>query len=124
MGFGKVNVSRRASYPNFTDRLQMTQPPVRFPAVLRPLSNVPILSMRKRSDVSFRAGSPGKTVQRGSYPAALLCVSRLHGHFPTVRAIVLSAVIAIALSGCGVFCGAAGGSGGSFGAGCATGMRF
>jgi len=36
---------------------------------------------------------------------------------------MMGAVAAIALSGCGVFCGGAG-SGGGFAGGCATGMRF
>jgi len=33
-------------------------------------------------------------------------------------------VLCFALSGCGVFCGAAGGSSGAFAGGCSTGMRF
>jgi hypothetical protein len=33
-------------------------------------------------------------------------------------------VLSAALSGCGVFCGAAGGSGGALAGGCSTGMRF
>ncbi|QNB10105.1 hypothetical protein G5S35_06640 [Paraburkholderia tropica] len=33
-------------------------------------------------------------------------------------------LIAVSLSGCGVFCGAAGGSGGGVAGGCGTGMRF
>ncbi|PRX27028.1 hypothetical protein B0G75_11658 [Paraburkholderia sp. BL18I3N2] len=41
-----------------------------------------------------------------------------------LRATLASVTIALALSGCGVFCGGAGGSGGGFAGGCATGMRF
>jgi hypothetical protein len=42
----------------------------------------------------------------------------------SARALLIGALAAIALSGCGVFCGAGGGSGGAFAAGCATGVRF
>jgi hypothetical protein len=48
----------------------------------------------------------------------------LRRYLPAARTVLLSAIAAIALSGCGVFCGAAGGSGGAIGAGCTTGMRF
>lgn len=41
-----------------------------------------------------------------------------------VRAVFVGIVAAAALSGCGVFCGGAGGSGSAFAGGCATGMRF
>jgi hypothetical protein len=41
------------------------------------------------------------------------------------RRVMLAALAAsVLLSGCGVFCGGAGGSGGGFVGGCATGMRF
>jgi hypothetical protein len=45
-------------------------------------------------------------------------------HVSNMRAIVICAATSVALPGCGVFCGAGGGSGGAFAAGCATGMRF
>jgi hypothetical protein len=41
-----------------------------------------------------------------------------------VRAVLAGVVLCAALSGCGVFCGGAGGSGGALAAGCSTGMRF
>jgi hypothetical protein len=40
------------------------------------------------------------------------------------RAVFAGVVLCFALSGCGVFCGAAGGSSGAFAGGCSTGMRF
>jgi hypothetical protein len=40
------------------------------------------------------------------------------------RAGLASIVLTASLSGCGVFCGAGGGSGGAFAGGCSTGMRF
>ncbi|MFM0337295.1 hypothetical protein [Paraburkholderia fungorum] len=43
---------------------------------------------------------------------------------PHLRVTLASVMMAVALSGCGVFCGGAGGSGGGFAGGCATGMRF
>jgi hypothetical protein len=41
-----------------------------------------------------------------------------------LRAVLVGMLAAGALSGCGVFCGGAGGSGGGFAGACATGMRF
>jgi hypothetical protein len=41
-----------------------------------------------------------------------------------LRAGLAGIVLAVSLSGCGVFCGAGGGSGGGFAGACSTGMRF
>jgi multisubunit Na+/H+ antiporter MnhB subunit len=41
-----------------------------------------------------------------------------------LRATLAVVAMSAALSGCGVFCGGAGGSGGAFAGGCATGVRF
>jgi len=46
------------------------------------------------------------------------------GSSSLVRAVLAGVVLCAALSGCGVFCGGAGGSGGALAAGCSTGMRF
>ena len=40
------------------------------------------------------------------------------------RAVFAGVVLSVAFSGCGVFCGVAGGSGGALAGGCSTGMRF
>ncbi|REE19263.1 hypothetical protein B0G71_2341 [Paraburkholderia sp. BL27I4N3] len=43
---------------------------------------------------------------------------------PWLCATLAGVTMVFALSGCGVFCGGAGGSGAGFAGGCATGMRF
>ncbi|WP_322104013.1 hypothetical protein [Paraburkholderia sp. J41] len=49
--------------------------------------------------------------------------SRL-GHARRLRLAALGLLVAASLSGCGVFCGAAGGSGSGIAGGCGAGIRF
>ncbi|MFM0394637.1 hypothetical protein [Paraburkholderia phytofirmans] len=58
------------------------------------------------------------------HPAASLVHAGKRIQKPWLRATLAAVTMALALSGCGVFCGGAGGSGGGFAGGCATGMRF
>lgn len=67
-----------------------------------------------------RVHAPGAPCPHSSMP---VFVGR-RVRWSLLRAVLVGMLAAGALSGCGVFCGGAGGSGGGFAGACATGMRF
>jgi hypothetical protein len=75
-------------------------------------------SVIRSSDAPLRPSPAG---QRGL--AAGQLADRRSG-LSLSRIVFAGVVLSVALSGCGVFCGAAGGSGGALAGGCSTGVRF
>jgi hypothetical protein len=73
--------------------------------------NAPGTSARSRFPHPAMRDSPPAPVHTRSFAAR-------------VGAVLAVVTVSVALSGCGVFCGGAGGSGGGFAAGCGTGVRF
>jgi len=58
------------------------------------------------------------------HPAVALAHAGKRNPKRWLRATLAAITMTLALSGCGVFCGGAGGSGGGFTGGCGAGMRF
>jgi hypothetical protein len=80
--------------------------------------------MRSLSDFPLRAVVSHTAAQGDLHPGVNRCDIYACFHASLARVVLIGAVASVALSGCGVFCGAGGGSGGTFAGGCATGVRF